>query len=237
MSPSLVEPPFPYWPFPLAPSLTVKTASCSAFRSLQGWISLSHTSTGEGTLRLVPELKLSTAYQLLRPFFVLDEKFDDVTPLFPGATPGDLQFFPTDKLHPHLRMGEKSMVGIPPVKPGDYVFWHCDVIHEVDKFHPGTRDSSVSYNACVPLCPYNVENLLEMRRAFTQVETPKDFEKYEHGELEKDHADHGARRENILSKEGLRALGLEPFDANEEGITRGQREMRRLANEKLGFKE
>ncbi|KAF4990006.1 hypothetical protein FDECE_14521 [Fusarium decemcellulare] len=208
--------------------------SCSAFRSLQGWISLSHTGTGEGTLRLVPDLKLATAYQLLRPFFILDESFDDVTPLFPGASPGQLQFFPTDELHPHLFM-KKSMVGIPPVKPGDYVFWHCDVVHEVDKFHPGTRDSSVSYNGCVPLCPYNLENLVEMRRSFLAADTPKDFIKYEHGELEKDHEDHGAKRENVLSREGLRALGLEPFDENEEGITGGQRNMRKMANERLGF--
>lgn len=197
-------------------------------------MSLSHTSTGEGTLRLVPELKLSTAYQLLRPYFILGEQFDDTTPLFPGARPGSLQFLPTKELHPHLYM-EKTMVGIPPVRPGDYVFWHCDLIHEVDKFHPGTRDSSVSYNGCVPLCPYNLENLVKMRESFSSVLPPSDFEKYEHGELEKDHEDHGAKRENILSIEGLRALGLEPFDVHEQGLTRGQREMRQLANERLGF--
>lgn len=209
--------------------------SCSAWRSLQGWISLSHTGTGEGTLRLVPELKLATAYQLLRPFFILDETFDDVTPLFPGASPGGLQFFPTDELHPHLLM-QKSMVGIPPVRPGDYAFWHCDLIHEVDKFHPGTRDSSVSYNGCVPLCPYNVNNLLEMRRAFLSASVPRDFLKYEHGELEEEHEDSGARPKYVLSLAGRRALGLEPFDEQEEGITVGQREMRKLANDKLGFK-
>ncbi|KAH8896851.1 DUF1479-domain-containing protein [Thozetella sp. PMI_491] len=208
--------------------------SCTAFRSLQGWISLSHTGTGEGTLRLVPELKLSTAYQLLRPYFILNETFDDTTPLFPGATPGRLQFLPTNELHPHLLM-QKSMVGIPPVKPGDYVFWHCDLIHEVDKFHPGTRDSSVSYNACVPLCPYNLENLVKMHKSFLDVLPPADFEKYEHGELEREHEDHGAKRENILSLEGLRALGFEPFDESEDGLTPGQREMRRLANERLGL--
>jgi hypothetical protein len=213
---------------------SIGAVSCSAWRSFQGWISLSHTNTGEGTLRMVPELKLSTAYQLLRPFFILDEKFDDVTPLFPGASPGHLQFLPTDELHPHLLL-KKTMVGIPPVKPGDYVFWHCDVVHEVDRYHPGTRDSSVSYNACVPLCPYNLESLLDTRDSFLKVQPPKDFEKYEHGELEVDHDDHGARRENVLSEAGLRGLGLAPFDENEEGITSGQREMRKLANQKLGF--
>lgn len=195
---------------------------------------LSHTSTGEGTLRLVPELKLTTAYQLLRPFFILDETFDDITPLFPGAKPGGLQFYPTQKLHPHLQL-EKSMVGIPPVKPGDYVFWHCDLVHEVDKFHTGTRDSSVSYNACVPLCPYNLENLSSMRQSFMDVMPPKDFQNYEHGELERDHEDHGAKEENVWSIAGKRALGLEPFDVDEPGLSSGQRRMREMANEKLGF--
>lgn len=201
---------------------------------MQGWMGLSHTGTGEGTLRLVPELKLATAYQLLRPFFILDEEFDEITPLFPGATPGNLQFFPTQKLHPHLQL-EKSMIGIPPVRPGDYAFWHCDLVHEVDKFHPGTRDSSVSYNACVPLCPYNLDNLVSMRQSFLDALPPKDFEKYEHGELEKEHEDHGAKKENVWSLAGMRALGLEPFDVDEPGLSSGQRKMREMANEKLGF--
>lgn len=42
-------------------------------------------------------------------------------------------------------------------------------------------------------------------------------------------------RERILSVEGLRALGLEPFDEGEKGLSVGQREMRKLANLKLGF--
>ncbi|KAI0481288.1 DUF1479-domain-containing protein [Xylariaceae sp. FL0804] len=210
--------------------------SCTAFRSLQGWISLSHTGTGEGTLRLVPDLKLSTAYMLLRPYFILDETFDDTTPLFPGAHPGRIQFLPTPELHPHLRL-RSSMVGIPPVRPGDYVFWHCDVVHEVDPFHPGTRDSSVSYNPCIPLCPYNLDSLVGLREAFLRAEPPKDFKKYDgdESEVESAHADHGARQENFLSFEGRRAMGFEPFDVDEAGLTAGQRKMRALANEKLGF--
>lgn len=208
--------------------------SCSVFRSLQGWLSLSHTGTGEGTLRLVPNLKLSTAYLLLRPYFILDEQFDSSAPLFPGARPGSLQFFPTESLHPHLDL-KRTMIGIPPVKPGDYVFWHCDLIHEVDKLHPGTRDSSVSYNACVPLCPYNVESLIGLRKSFQNVLPPDDFAKYNHGELEAEHDDNGAKVENILSLEGRRAMGFEKFDVDEEGITTGQRRMRQYANEMLGF--
>lgn len=208
--------------------------SCTAFRSFQGWVSLSHTGTGEGTLRLLPELKLSTAYCLLRPFFILGETFDDTTPLFPGATPGHIQFKPTPEMHPHLFL-DKMTVGIPPVKPGDYVFWHCDLVHEVDRLHPGDRDSSVSFNPCVPLCKYNLESLVALREAFLSALPPKDFIKYEHGEHESHHDDHGARKENIMTDEGLRAMGFLPFDVDEEGLTPGQKAIRQLANEKLGF--
>lgn len=210
-------------------------AACSCWRSLQGWLSLSHTSTGEGTLRLLPSLKASVAYMMLRPLFLApEEKFDDSQPTFPGASPGNTQFFPSQEFHPHLLM-EKSMVGIPPVKPGDYVFWHCDLVHEVDRFHPGTRDSSVVYNACIPLTPYNIVSLVGVRDAFRQATVPKDFISYSNiNEKEYQHEDHGARRENILSLPGLRAMGLEPFDAEEEGLIEGQRKVRRLANEALG---
>ncbi|KAJ9636069.1 hypothetical protein H2204_005566 [Knufia peltigerae] len=208
-------------------------AACSCWRSLQGWLSLSHTSTGEGTLRLLPSLKASVAYIMLRPLFAVDETFDDTQPIFPGATPGNTQFFPSREFHPHLLL-ERSMIGIPPVRPGDYVFWHCDLVHEVDRFHPGSRDSSVVYNACIPLTPYNVESLVGVRDAFQKAAVPKDFACYDNvAEEESQHTDHGARRENVLSHRGLRALGLEPFDDLEEGLTDGQRAVRRLANEAL----
>lgn len=205
-------------------------ANCSCWRSMQGWLSMSHTNTGEGTLRLLPSLKASTAYMMLRPLFTNGtDEFDEVTPTFPGATPGNTQFFPTRDFHPHLAM-EKSIVGIPPVRPGDYVFWHSDLIHEVDRFNPGVNDSSVAYNACTPLTPYNISSLLDSRKAFLAARPPRDFKNLGEQEAEYEHADHGARMENILSLEGRRAMGFEKFDEDEGGITEGQREMRKLAN-------
>lgn len=210
-------------------------AACSCWRSLQGWLSMSHTSTGEGTLRLLPSLKASVAYLMLRPLFHENEKFNDSLPTFPGAKPGNTQFFPTRENHPHLYL-DKSIIGIPPVKPGDYVFWHCDLVHEVDRFHPGQRNSSVAYNACNPLTPYNIDSLVSVREAFQRAVPPKDFALYElNKEQECDHADHGAKEENILTAEGLQALGLRRFDENEPGLTEGQRRVRKLANQKLGF--
>ena len=95
----------------------------------------------------------------------------------------------------------------------------------------------VIYNANVPLCPYNIENMITMRKAFRDVVPPPDFYRDCGGpfELEKEHDDHGARAENILTLEGRRALGLAEFDADEEGLTEGQRAVRRMANEEMKF--
>lgn len=182
---------------------------------------------------MLPNMKAAIAYMMLRPFFI-NGAFDDVTPTFPGASPGHLQFLPTEAFHPNLEL-KRSVVGIPPVKPGDYVFWHADVVHEVDKFHPGTTDSSVAYNPCTPLIPYNLESLVGTKKAFLAADTPSDFYGLDKTETEKDHEDHGARVENILSHEGRRAMGFERFDVDEAGITEGQRKMRQLANERLGL--
>ncbi|CVL08652.1 related to DUF1479 domain protein [Fusarium proliferatum] len=208
--------------------------ACSVWRSLQGWLSLSNTQTGEGTLRVLPSLKLSMAYIMLRPLFHTGE-YNDSLPTFPGATPGQTQFFPTVEGHPDLDI-KRAIVGIPPVRPGDYVFWHCDLVHGVDPTNPGLVDSSVSYNACNPLTPYNIESLLTTRDAFQKGDVPIDFTR-SHGtwEREYDHEDCGARVENILTKAGLQAMGLERLDTEEEGLTQGQKEVREMANGKLGL--
>ncbi|KAF5602357.1 DUF1479 domain-containing protein [Fusarium pseudocircinatum] len=208
--------------------------ACSVWRSLQGWLSLSNTQTGEGTLRVLPSLKLSMAYIMLRPLFHTGE-YNDSLPTFPGATPGQTQFFPTVEGHPDLDI-KRAIVGIPPVRPGDYVFWHCDLVHGVDPTNPGLVDSSVSYNACNPLTPYNIESLLTTRESFQKGDVPIDFTR-SHGtwEREYDHEDCGARVENILTRAGLQAMGLERLDTEEEGLTQGQKEVREMANMKLGL--
>lgn len=42
---------------------------CSVMRNWQGWLALSETRSAEGTLKVLPFLKESTAYIMLRPFF------------------------------------------------------------------------------------------------------------------------------------------------------------------------
>ena len=54
-------------------------------------------------------------------------------------------------------------------------------------FHSGTADSSVSCNTCIPLCSYNLANMIRTRRSFLEVTVPDDFERYTHGEREREH--------------------------------------------------
>ena len=112
--------------------------ACSMFRMWQGWMSMSHTKPGEGTLLVNPLVKLSMAYVLLRPFFraknmgasdflgVDNWEFmgGEMDSELQGATPGTGQEL-TDELHPHLEL-ERTMVHVPEIQPGDFVAWHCD---------------------------------------------------------------------------------------------------------------
>ncbi len=110
----------------------------------QGWLGLSHTGPGEGTLKVNPLLPLATAYFMLRPFFeplsppstkLMGSQFlhpdnwvlksgSEMSTALHGASPGHGQEL-NDALHPHLDL-ENSMVHIPKISPGDYVAWHCD---------------------------------------------------------------------------------------------------------------
>lgn len=119
---------------------------CSMYRMFQGWLGLSHTSPGEGTLLVNPLLQLATSYFLLRPFFdpirspggfAAKEAHGylsadnwklktagEMDSVLHGANPGTSQEF-NDVLHPHLDL-TNSMVHVPTIKPGDFVIWHCD---------------------------------------------------------------------------------------------------------------
>ncbi|CUM68162.1 uncharacterized protein PRCAT00005879001 [Priceomyces carsonii] len=207
-------------------------STCSVFRSFQGWLALSDAKSGEGTIRFLPDLKHVIPYILLRPFFWNDitDEIDVTSTKFPGATPGSGQFMAYDEgLFPHLKHN-KSVVGIADVKPGDFVLWHADLLHEVDKEHNGAEDSSVMFIAHTPLCEYNIQTLLNSRDAFLNGLKPKDFVyELKYGPDESLYEDRG-KQENILSDEGLMALGLKKFNVDEENITSGQKKIRKLAN-------
>jgi Protein of unknown function (DUF1479) len=136
--------------------------ACSMYRMFQGWLSMSRTGPYEGTLMVNPNLQLSTAYFLLRPFFapikprrsLIDGKDineflhadnwrlksgNEMTSELHGAYLGTAQEL-NELFHPHLDL-KRTMVHVPQVKPGDYVAWHCDsrLSFLVDSFFAKTR--------------------------------------------------------------------------------------------------
>jgi Protein of unknown function (DUF1479) len=177
--------------------------ACSMFRFFQGWLSMSDTGPKEGTLKICPMLKHATAYLLLRPFFDLQSAQFALNSSFPGSVPGACQEY-SDETHPHLDL-EHTMVSVPNVEPGDYVAWHCDTIHSVDKEHQGTADSSVLYIPACPMTSPNVDFLLRQRKAAVAYSPPPDFPG---AGGEGEFGFKGAVDWNTLTPHGLRAMGL-----------------------------
>ncbi|KAI0593965.1 DUF1479 domain protein [Biscogniauxia sp. FL1348] len=223
--------------------------ACSMFRMFQGWLSMSRTRPFEGTLMVNPLVHLSAAYTLLRPFFqpvrearevprdaylAADNwKFagSEMTSALQGAWPGYGQEFNED-LHPHLEL-DKTMVHMPQVKPGDFVVWHCDVIHAVDKVHNGQSDSSVLY---IPVCPVtesNAKYLLRQKNAFLDGTPGPDFPG---GKGESEHANRPTPSflESCADDNGLRAFGFKRLVAADSDGP-GARSVAARANEILGF--
>ncbi|KAI9566894.1 hypothetical protein HD554DRAFT_2024990 [Boletus coccyginus] len=173
-------------------SLYGRPGQATVFRTFQGWLTMSETAPTQGTLRVFPDVKLSNAYMILRPFFrptvpedspdILDPKnweFDISTPDFPGIYPMDGGYIgpgPTPALHPHLEL-EETMTSVPKVVPGDMVFWHCDVVHSVETEHTGTTDSAVMYIPAVPNTPNNSAYVAKQVETFLTGQNPPDFDK------------------------------------------------------------
>ncbi|OTB03267.1 hypothetical protein M426DRAFT_60889 [Hypoxylon sp. CI-4A] len=202
---------------------------CSALRTYQGWLSLSDCGPGNGTLRVIPDLKTSTAYTLLRPFVTQTTgswSLDSSSSLFQGATMGAGQEL-LPNLHTHLNPA--GAVSIPTVRPGDAVFWHCDVVHMVEGEHRGDKDSSVLYIPAAPLCDLNANYLKRERASFLNGIPPPDFPG---GVGESQHIGRGTA--DSLSEAGKRAMGLVPFDAG-SAHTPGEQAAYKYANEVLGF--
>jgi hypothetical protein len=147
--------------------------ACSMFRFFQGWLSMSSTSPGEGTLRVCPLLRQATSYLILRPFFDLETNELNLDNTFPNSALGACQEY-DPVTHPHLEL-ESTMVSVPHVEPGDFVAWHCDTIHAVDKQHRGKSDSSVLYIPACAVTKGNLQSLRKQRDAALKHSPPPDF--------------------------------------------------------------
>ncbi|KAG9225114.1 hypothetical protein CCMSSC00406_0007475 [Pleurotus cornucopiae] len=199
-------------------SLYNRPNQCSVFRTFQGWLSMSDTGPREGTIKMFPNVKVANAYTMLRPFFrplipvdspdIWDTKnwiYDIESPEFPGIIDLDGGYYqrPTTKAHPHLRL-EQTLTSAPAVKPGDAVFWHCDVIHAVEVEHEGTQDSAVMYIPAVPTTPRNAAYVKAQYERFLEGIRPSDFPQ---GPSERGFIGIGTP-EDIVGSSGRRAMAI-----------------------------
>jgi hypothetical protein len=167
---------------------------CSAFRTFQGWTALSDMDHDQGVLHTVP-IPEAMAYLMLRP--LLDDVPDDE---MCGVTVN--QVFPADwKWHPLLM---EALAGIPDVKAGDSVWWHCDMIHSVAPVQDQKGWGNVMYIPAAPWCPRNEAYAASVREAFLTGSSPSDFPE-EH--YERDWPDRF--RVEDLNEIGRRGLGLD----------------------------
>lgn len=175
----------------------------------------------------MPDLKASTAYTLLRPFVSKVSggwKLDSSSSIFYGAAMGAGQEL-LPEFHEHLN--PVGFVSIPRVRPGDAVFWHCDVAHMVEEEHRGVRDASVFYIPVAPLCEVNAGYLKRQKENFLQQRPPPDFPG---GVGESLHSGTGTVKDP--SEAGLRSMGLAKFDST-LARTDGERTTYELANSML----
>ncbi|KAK0610064.1 hypothetical protein B0T17DRAFT_500859 [Bombardia bombarda] len=226
--------------------------ACSMFRAFQGWLAMSRVGPGQGTLLVNPLARESIAYSLLRPFFTptrslqelggdrerfLDENNweftagERMTSDLQGATPGHGQEFP-EGLHPHLEL-DKTMVHVPEVRPGDFVVWHCDTIHAVDKKHNGNSDSSVLY---IPVCPTTEASatyVAQQRSAFREGTPAPDFPG---GKGESEHVGRPTEEyiRSYANHAATQSMGLEKIVAGGNDTPGGNIAIER-ANSVLGF--
>ena len=149
------------------------TTMCSAFRTFQGWTALSDMACDQGVLHTVP-IPGAMAYLLMRPLLA-DVPDDDMC----GVTVN--QVFPASQRWHSLLL--QALSGIPDVRAGDSVWWHCDMIHSVAPVENQQGWGNVMYIPAAPWCPRNEQYAASVRDAFLTGSSPSDFpaEHYERG--------------------------------------------------------
>jgi hypothetical protein len=138
---------------------------CSAFRTFQGWTALSDMDHDQGVLHAVP-IPEAMGYLLLRPLLE-DVPEDDMC----GVTTN--QAFPASERFHSLLL--RAQAGIPDVKAGDSVWWHCDMIHSVAPVQNQQGWGNVMYIPAAPWCPRNEQYSANVREAFSTGSSPSDF--------------------------------------------------------------
>jgi len=152
----------------------------------------------------VPLLRESTVALLLTPFAQLNED----NPLC-GAKMMK-QHYIDYKYYSKILEG---LVTIPPVEPGDTVFWHCDLIHAVEEEHRGEGDSSVFYIGTVPLCEKNLKYARENIHNFEKGLSPTDFPAED---FEKNMNEERAKRDNLKTDSALQFMGFRGYPLSDD---------------------
>jgi hypothetical protein len=112
---------------------------------------MSAIGPGEGTLRVVPMLKLATTYLILRPFFKprtpssgLDDWVVDLeSAAFPGSQIGKTQEL-REATHPHLQLS-RTTVSVPRVEPGDQVYCELVPVRSGSRLIVALQGTAISY--------------------------------------------------------------------------------------------
>ena len=139
--------------------------TCSAFRTFQGWTALSDMAHDQGVLHTIP-IPEAMAYLMLRPLFN-DVPDDDMC----GVTTN--KAFPVSgRWHSVLL---DSLCGIPDVRAGDSVWWHCDIVHSVAPVTDQKGWGNVMYIPAAPWCDRNERYTAVVRDAFLSGSSPSDF--------------------------------------------------------------
>ncbi|RBR15879.1 uncharacterized protein FIESC28_07166 [Fusarium coffeatum] len=213
--------------------------ACTIFRMFQGILALS--TVEPGMVRLLPSPKLATAYYLLRPFFTtknpppenrtgpeweaylapdnwkLQTEPDSI---IHGAVPGHAQRI-TETWHPHLHL-RNSMITLPTLQPGDYIFWHPDLPYYLSSNNYGLKTPSGSKNEvsmlvyipAAPLTQTNALYLARQRKAFQRGHPGPDFDSTGRGIVEEDAETRPGEKEiaEVGGPSSLQAMGLAPWE-------------------------
>ncbi|KAH7323105.1 hypothetical protein B0I35DRAFT_349874 [Stachybotrys elegans] len=216
--------------------------ACTIFRMFQGVLALS--TIEPGMIRLLPSPKLATAYYLLRPFFSsrtpaptvrsgpewdaylhpnnwkLERNPDTI---IHGAVPGHAQRI-TEHWHPHLHL-RSSMITLPTLQPGDYIFWHPDLPYHISSNNTGFRTPSTArrpddismlvYIPASPLTQTNALYLARQRKAFQRGLPGPDFDSSGRAVVIEDPDIRPGEKyiADVGGPSALQAMGLAPWEA------------------------
>jgi len=137
------------------------------FRGFHGWLSLSSSGPGSGTLKVLPNLAEAIPYLLLRSLL------PDLPPrLFTGVSPSQ-SVHNSSPLHSNI--SSLASATIQELDPGDTVWWHPDLLHQLEEWNTSSTFNSVLYLSAGPDCPRNRNYLRRLRHALITRSSPPDF--------------------------------------------------------------